>query len=32
VSFEGKTGAQAILALDAEVVRLAEAWLAERGA
>jgi hypothetical protein len=32
VSFEGHSGARAIAALDVEIVRLARAWLAERGA
>jgi hypothetical protein len=32
VSFDGLYGARAFGALDAEVVRLAGAWLAERGA
>jgi hypothetical protein len=32
VSFEGKYGPQAFPALDAEVARLARAWLDERGA
>jgi hypothetical protein len=32
VSFEGRSGASAVAALDAEVVRLAQAWIAARGA
>ena len=32
VSFDGRYGAEAIASLDAEVIRLAKAWLTSRGA